>query len=104
MQLTPRDFLLHEGRRQIVSFEAARKVREADADEAGVAHYVQNVGEPHRLEVAPQPKAHRPLDVTVCRKSSPARPRAAAKEARKTRLFIEPSRHAIFPYRVFVQV
>ena len=45
--------LLHLRRSDVVGLQDARESGQADADEAGVAHHVEDVGELHFPEVAP---------------------------------------------------
>ena len=58
-------FPLEVRRRHVVLVENLRKLRHPDADEAGVAHHVQDVGERNRRERVPQIRAERPANVLV---------------------------------------
>ena len=58
-------FLLHLGGGDAVGLEDLRKLRDAQADEAGILHDVQDVGEGHAREVVPEVGAQRPSNVLV---------------------------------------
>src|SRR5262249_49573697 len=75
------NFLFHLRSRHVVGFQNARITGQADADETGILHDVENVSERTRGVVRPEPGADRPFDIpirrqAVCGKSHPCRERA----------------------------
>ena len=59
------DLLLHLRGGDVVGLQDLRKLRHAQADEAGVLHHVENVGEGHAREGVPEIRSESPLDVLI---------------------------------------
>jgi len=63
----------------VICGEDLGKPREPDADEAGIAHHVEDFREGNPWEVVPQVGAKRPADITI-RGKAPGGPRKCAGE------------------------